>query len=533
MMNTNNDHNSDVFFSSDWTSVPPFSASNALHRSLEETESSLRCPVCHDFLRIPVDVSGCRHTFCSECVRTALRAQRKSGTGATSCPSCRAPTDERRLAPNRSLARVVELWRSTRSSLRSALSSAAMASKSKEGGKEEEEEEDGEGNETKKEETVGTKRKPDDNDDEDDDYDPYEEENISRKRRVLPRRKTLTSTTTTTTVGTARQRSLPASTSSVATSSSSSSTGASLKHRAATHYHGMRRRDLLKLCRDEGLLVEGSRSDNELREAHKRFVDLWNAECDSEVPRTREEIVRDANAREATLRVERSRASMTGTAARVDAVRRLLESVKETDVSKTTTDNNGATTTTTGKATAPTSGDRTFDRKFNDGFNSLIRNYKKRASGVVQDDGHGKSSSTANHDDEPPCVKRARVSAALAEREETSSSSFSSSSLASTRSFPSGSSASDATTTTCTPSRTTTRTSTKAKQKMVDPKSSSSGQEGTVGSWTCSTCTFFNERNTWSRARCEMCGVKRATTMTAPKSSPAKHQKTIVTIDVG
>jgi len=48
-----------------------------LHSSLVELDSSLECPICYDYFRIPVSLSRCQHSFCSECIRATFKAQMK------------------------------------------------------------------------------------------------------------------------------------------------------------------------------------------------------------------------------------------------------------------------------------------------------------------------------------------------------------------------------------------------------------------------------------------------------------------------
>ncbi|ETW03841.1 hypothetical protein H310_05197 [Aphanomyces invadans] len=70
-------------------------------------EGILRCQVCGEFLSGPVILQGCRHTFCSECVRKHLLAK---GTNA-SCPECKCACSSSDLIPNRPLEQLVGLFR--------------------------------------------------------------------------------------------------------------------------------------------------------------------------------------------------------------------------------------------------------------------------------------------------------------------------------------------------------------------------------------------------------------------------------------
>ncbi|CUS13128.1 unnamed protein product [Tuber aestivum] len=59
---------------------------------LGSVDSALRCQICKDYYHTPV-MTGCCHTFCSECIRRSLVREQK-------CPVCRATAQENQLRKN-------------------------------------------------------------------------------------------------------------------------------------------------------------------------------------------------------------------------------------------------------------------------------------------------------------------------------------------------------------------------------------------------------------------------------------------------
>lgn len=60
---------------------------------------------------------------------------------------------------------------------------------------------------------------------------------------------------------------------------------------------GKRRKDLIKLCRKEG--IDDTGSDQVLKDRIKRFADYWKSECDREVHRASETVLKNFNCQEA------------------------------------------------------------------------------------------------------------------------------------------------------------------------------------------------------------------------------------------
>ncbi|XP_041696970.1 E3 ubiquitin-protein ligase RNF138-like [Coregonus clupeaformis] len=52
------------------------------------SEEDYDCPICQDVLRTPIRTRNCRHVFCKDCFRLAVRAQ------GPHCPLCRGPVSE-------------------------------------------------------------------------------------------------------------------------------------------------------------------------------------------------------------------------------------------------------------------------------------------------------------------------------------------------------------------------------------------------------------------------------------------------------
>ncbi|KAI8956916.1 DNA repair protein rad18 [Daldinia sp. FL1419] len=89
----------DVADSTDWLSTPL--------SGLSAVEAALRCQVCKDFYKTPM-LTSCNHTFCSICIRRALSNDGK-------CPLCRTSEQEMKLRSNWSMEEVVLAFTKTRS----------------------------------------------------------------------------------------------------------------------------------------------------------------------------------------------------------------------------------------------------------------------------------------------------------------------------------------------------------------------------------------------------------------------------------
>ncbi|KAI1205803.1 DNA repair protein rad18 [Annulohypoxylon truncatum] len=88
----------DVADSTDWLSTPL--------SGLAAVEAALRCQVCKDFYKTPM-LTSCNHTFCSICIRRALSNDGK-------CPLCRTTEQEMKLRSNWSMEEVVAAFTKAR-----------------------------------------------------------------------------------------------------------------------------------------------------------------------------------------------------------------------------------------------------------------------------------------------------------------------------------------------------------------------------------------------------------------------------------
>ncbi|XP_067109882.1 E3 ubiquitin-protein ligase RNF138-like [Osmerus mordax] len=55
---------------------------------VEEEEEDFDCPICQEVLKTPIRTKCCKHVFCRECFRSAVRAR------GPHCPMCRGPVSE-------------------------------------------------------------------------------------------------------------------------------------------------------------------------------------------------------------------------------------------------------------------------------------------------------------------------------------------------------------------------------------------------------------------------------------------------------
>ncbi|KAF3384885.1 Postreplication repair E3 ubiquitin-protein ligase rad18 [Penicillium rolfsii] len=75
---------------------------------LAPLESSLRCQVCKDFFDTPV-ITSCSHTFCSLCIRRCLSTEGR-------CPTCRSGDQELKLRRNWLVQEILEAFKNARES---------------------------------------------------------------------------------------------------------------------------------------------------------------------------------------------------------------------------------------------------------------------------------------------------------------------------------------------------------------------------------------------------------------------------------
>ncbi|KAG9017476.1 E3 ubiquitin-protein ligase rad18 [Tulasnella sp. 427] len=82
----------------------------ATHDALRNLDESLRCPICKDLVRAPVMLTGCGHSFCSQCVRESLNLQEE-------CPQCRVKARGDHIVKNTALEGVVMAYGKARNEI--------------------------------------------------------------------------------------------------------------------------------------------------------------------------------------------------------------------------------------------------------------------------------------------------------------------------------------------------------------------------------------------------------------------------------
>ncbi|KAK4618087.1 Postreplication repair E3 ubiquitin-protein ligase rad18 [Fulvia fulva] len=84
--------------STDWLNTPL--------KELSSLENALHCQICKEFYDTPM-ITSCNHTFCSRCIRTSLSADGK-------CPACRAADQANKLRNNWAVQEVVSTFLAAR-----------------------------------------------------------------------------------------------------------------------------------------------------------------------------------------------------------------------------------------------------------------------------------------------------------------------------------------------------------------------------------------------------------------------------------
>jgi hypothetical protein len=287
-----------------WTSGPLSSSTtfnnnsiNPLHTHLRDMEALLRCPICHDFLNIPVSLPPCHHSFCSECIRTSLKACMKTKRCAE-CPVCRnkcAGDGESKLVPNISMGQMVRQFQTLKPGLKAALTAAVTASEKKSESKHTgnsigvSSSIDIEGGVSPRRKSSRTRKKSprrkvaeDDSDSDDCDSD-YAEELSSPKSATNSQKATVNASNIRMNRG--------------SNAAKVTKEGTRPLRRTAVRYYGLKKKKLVELCQKEGLSTLGNEAT--LIQRHTEFCLLVSAECDAEHPRFEEELRKELSKREA------------------------------------------------------------------------------------------------------------------------------------------------------------------------------------------------------------------------------------------
>jgi len=492
-----------------WTSSP-LSNNNPLHRSLQEFENSLCCPICKNIFTNPVLITAtnCQHTFCSECLRNHFRKGRHNSKGSSSiyCPTCRSVTDERKLVPNRALAENAKRWAGIKESLFGVVSQHENLKL-----------------ESSNDNDAKSKRKA-------------ELQQKHSKARKRPRRSTRQTSTTYQSDSDfsceenesdyeddrntdAKEKSNRKSASSETVKASTSNV--TLKPKPLTNYHSLNRKQLVRLCENEGLSTQGKPGD--LKERHREFITLYNAECDSITPRSHVKLVQVVKSRERERKKEKLIETQKGTVNHATYLTRLIRSSHQAPLTK-----KDDACSEQAENVVVTSGNKDFDKKINDGFKDLIKNMRKRSqqnpkTAPVSDSNNDRDESSTvlcsgDMNDNNEIILSPRESTDVTTKNTiVGMDSVKARKISSTSSPEKSveqntivSSSSSASSTQLSPiSKASSNRISPFRQRSQHKLSPSSEKQSIIGPWTCSVCTFENRKRTWSSATCEMCGMGR------------------------
>ncbi|GAX22382.1 hypothetical protein FisN_8Hh374 [Fistulifera solaris] len=302
------------------TSVPSvmLQGSSQFHCGLEAMEDSLSCVVCREIFRNPISLYPCQHSFCSECVRKSLKEQLKSLKRTANCPVCRVQLDtsgiafEKCIRPNPTLEDLSNAYSGIRNEMYSILSSsaspAALTASAATATRTSEEEA------------------------------PRRSSRLSADNEVVERSSTLPH----------QQPPQP---------QPQQPQPRRLTKKNPVLYHSLKKKQLQDLCRKEGLSTYGS--DTELKLRHQAFLELYNAECDSQTPRTHEELLQDLAQREQQRRLVESQDRRNGAHAHTAHVERFFQQRNR-------------------DGPAMKRGDSEFDQEWKEGWKRLIAQGKEQ-----------------------------------------------------------------------------------------------------------------------------------------------------------
>ena len=266
---------------------------------LNELDESLRCNICKELLSNAVMISErtCGHSFCSECIRNHFRQQMTSGTvRKTSCPVCRCNVGkgDSALIPNLTLQAAVKCFQNSVQALNEKSQDVATDSS-------ESKENDRPIRNTRNSKVAAANKK---------DTQKNEQE-AKFSTHPIP-----------------------------------------LSKKFKPMYGKLKKKDLVRICKEDGLATYGT--DSELKDRHKRFVDMWNAETDSIAPKPAREIIAKFNLEESSKSQEASKYDAKKSA---KAMSKLKESRRQS------ADNDSIKIS---------SGDPNFDDEMDKGFAKLI-----------------------------------------------------------------------------------------------------------------------------------------------------------------
>ncbi|KAF9892460.1 E3 ubiquitin-protein ligase rad18 [Aspergillus nanangensis] len=266
----------DIPDSTDWLNTPL--------TLVAPLESALRCQVCKDFFDNPV-ITSCSHTFCSLCIRRCLSAEGK-------CPACRSSDQELKLRRNWAVQELVDAFQNARPSvLDLARKTVAM-----------EEDADDE-----IERPIAKKRKVDGGE-------AMAPETVPEGRQTRSRRRGIESTPSSSTVveviddSQDEEYEVDTCTGDPAPPKPTSFGSLQPKPAAQTtkpperlpiiNYSILKENVLRKKLKDLGIPNWGPRPL--LQRRHTEWMNLWNANCDSKIPKPKRELLHELNIWERT-----------------------------------------------------------------------------------------------------------------------------------------------------------------------------------------------------------------------------------------
>jgi len=335
-----------------WTS-PPLEKT-ALTKQIQEYEnSSLHCPICHQFfincvtLRCPSN-----HAFCSECIRKALSEGNKMRR-CHSCPICKKEVkgkEENYLCPNWGLQIAVDKYREMRDELyRSVLEGQGLKKQVETSNQNQSSSKDDIGlngqqcneqntdskqqQDKENQEHAGNTRprrscrnnspnykeveqadlpanKPVNNND--DLYKPDDDDDVNNSTEIQSTNNLGIASSTNDTITSMNNSNDTSSATATATATAATSLPKptesnhnnitnNMKRMPHFRFHGAKRSQLVRWCEENGLPVDGSDDDKKSR--LKNYVILWNAECDSRNPRSQAELIKELKSRELSEKV--------------------------------------------------------------------------------------------------------------------------------------------------------------------------------------------------------------------------------------
>lgn len=266
---------------------------NTVGHALRDLEEQLRCGICCNFFQSPVLVVPCSHTFCSLCVRSKFKANQNSTARKVSCPACNEGVDtsgvefSKCLVPNRAVHNLVEQFRLLRQPLLSHLRQQQQQTAS---------------NVPEVDATSSSAADHDDAPQQPPNGEGEQQERPRRSARCAEAKENKTKDDKVASESADKMEeedSKPAAAAAtgnnqprVAEQPQVAELSPELEQRRKklprAIYKGLKKKDLQALCRKHRLPESGSEKD--LKERHSAWIDKYNAECDSFLPRSVEDL---------------------------------------------------------------------------------------------------------------------------------------------------------------------------------------------------------------------------------------------------